>query len=86
MAGGKGRRSFTREFKARVAGDAMRDVEPVNAVAARHGVGPGIGARLAKAAANQDALIKDLHAEIGELTMERDFFAEHQGDEPRIRL
>ena len=40
MAGGKGRRSFTREFKARVAGDAMRDVEPVNAVAARHGVGP----------------------------------------------
>ncbi len=42
MAGGKGRRSFTREFKARVARDAMRDVEPVNAVAARHGVGPGL--------------------------------------------
>ena len=39
MAGGKGHRSFTREFKARVARDAMRDIEPVNAVAARHGVG-----------------------------------------------
>ena len=75
----------------------MRDVDTVNAIAARHGVDPSLvrdWRRLAeanmknafgstpKAEANQDALIKDLHAKIGELTMERDFFAEHQGDEP----
>lgn len=36
MAGRKGRRNFSREFKARVARDTMRDVETVSAVAARH--------------------------------------------------
>ena len=75
----------------------MRDVDTVNAVAARHGVDLGLVrywrrqakanmknafGSAPKAKANQDALIKDLHAKIGELTMERDFFAEHQGDEP----
>ena len=43
MASKRGRRTFTREFKARVARDAMRDVETVNAVAARRGPVPGQG-------------------------------------------
>ena len=42
MASKRGRRTFAREFKSRVARDAMRDMETVNAVAARHGVDPSL--------------------------------------------
>ena len=40
MASRKGWRNFSREFKAKVARDVLRDVEPVSAIAARHGVHP----------------------------------------------
>lgn len=40
MAGRKGRRNFSTEFKAKVARDAMRDVDTVSMAAARHGVHP----------------------------------------------
>ena len=40
MAGSKGWRRFTREFKARVAGDAPRDVDSVAVIAARRGAHP----------------------------------------------
>ena len=40
MAGRKGQRNFSTEFKAKVARDAMRDVDTVSTAAARHGVHP----------------------------------------------
>ena len=94
MASKRGRRSFSREFKARVARDAMRDVDTVSAVAARHGVNPSLVrdwrrqaeahlkeafGRPERAEADAAATIKDLHAKIGELTMERDFFCRASG-------
>ena len=94
MANKRGRRTYTREFKARVARDAMRDMDTVNAVAARHVVDPSLVrdwrrqaeanmknafGSAPKAEASQEALVKDLHAKIGELTMERDFFCRASG-------
>lgn len=91
MAIKKRRRTFTKEFKAKVARQALRDVEPINAIAAQHGVSPclvrdwrkqaenslpnAFGAT-PKAEAKQDAEIKNLHARIGELTMALDFFCQ----------
>ena len=85
----KGRRRFSAAFKARVARDALRDAEPVTVIAARHGAHPNqvrdwrrqaedqIKAAFEsapQAKAESEATIKNLHAKIGELTMERDFF------------
>ncbi len=85
------RRRFTAEFKARVALEALRERDSVQAIAARHelhpnqvsawkrllldgvaGVFDGDGSR--KLAGEYEARIHDLHAKIGELTVERDFF------------
>lgn len=89
MASRKGWRNFSREFKAKVARNALRDVETVASIASKHGVHPnqvrewrrqaeaGMAALFgadADAVAKQEAKIKDLHAKMGELTMERDFF------------
>ena len=90
MADRKGWRNFNREFKAKVARDAMRDVETVLTIAARHRVHPnqvrewrkqaeagmaGFFGADADGLAKRDAAIKDLRVKIGELTMERNFFA-----------
>ena len=84
------RRRFTAEFKKRVALEALREHDTVQAIAARHEVhpnqvsawkrqamegleevfsGPG-----SKRGGEHEATIRDLHAKIGELTVERDFF------------
>ena len=96
MAATKGRKRYSKAFKARVARDALRDVDTVTAIAARHGIHPNQvrdWRRLAedqiqaafgsapKAQAESEATIKDLHAKMGELTMER-FFAVPSGNEP----
>ena len=89
------RRTFSAVFKARVARDAMREADTLKDVAVRHGVHPSQakewrrlfeeGGRnafrngAAKRDADQAATIKDLHAKIGELTMERDFFSRSLG-------
>lgn len=88
MAGGKGWRNFSKAFKAQVARDALRDVETVVVIAARHKVHPnqvrewrrraeagmvGLFGPAVDAVAKRDAAIKELRAKIGELTMERDF-------------
>ena len=85
------RRRFTAEFKARVALEALRERDSVQAIARRHELHPnqvstwkrqlleglpkvfagGAGRKLAK---EHEAKIRDLHAKIGELTVERDFF------------
>ncbi|WP_423928334.1 IS3 family transposase [Candidatus Palauibacter sp.] len=85
------RRRFTPEFKARVALEALREHDSVQAIARRHELHPnqvstwkrqlleglpevfagGAGRKLAK---EHEAKVRDLHAKIGELTVERDFF------------
>jgi transposase-like protein len=85
------RRRFTSEFKARVALEALRGDKTVQEIAARHQVHPnqvstwkrqavdGLSAVFSNGAeqAQQDREIevRDLHAKIGELTVERDFLA-----------
>ena len=89
------RRTFSADFKARVARDAMREADTLKAVAVRHGVHASQvkewrrqfeeGGRsafrngAAKRDADQAAIVKELHAKIGELTMERDFFQRSLG-------
>jgi transposase len=83
------RRRFTGEFKARVALDALRGDKTVQEIAARHQVHPnqvsawkrqaieGMGTIFSNGAERErqdrEAEIRDLHAKIGELTVERDF-------------
>ena len=85
------RRRFTAEFKARVALEALRERDSVQAIAARHELDANqvttwkrqlleglpevfAGGAGRKAALEHEAKIRDLHAKIGELTVERDFF------------
>jgi transposase len=86
-----GRRRFTGEFKARVALEALRGDKTVQEIAARHQVHPnqvsawkrqaveGMGAVFSNGAERErqdrEAELRDLHAKIGELTVERDFLA-----------
>ena len=84
------RRRFTAEFKKRVALEALRERDTVQAIASRHqlhanqvsawkrqaldvldGAFAGAGSNRA---GDHEATIRELHAKIGELTMERDFF------------
>ena len=85
------RRRFTSEFKARVALEARRGDKTVQEIAARHKVHPnqvstwkrqamdGLGAVFSngtdKARMDHEGEIHDLHAKIGQLTVERDFLA-----------
>ena len=85
------RRRFTAEFKARVALEALRERDSLQAIATRHELHPnqvsawkrqllegmpevfagGAGRKLAR---EHEAKVRELHAKIGELTVERDFF------------
>ena len=85
------RRRFTADFKARVALDALRGDQTIQEMASRHKVHPnqvstwkrqamdGLGAIFSngsdKARVDHEGEIHDLHAKIGELTVERDFLA-----------
>ena len=84
------RRRFTADFKKRVALEALRGDRTVQEIAARHEVHPNqvstwkrqaidgldevFGRGGASRQSDQEATIRDLHAKIGELTVERDFF------------
>ena len=86
----KKRCRFTAEFKKRVALEALREQDTVRAIATRYEVHPNqVGAwkrqavegldevfsgPASKRGGEQEATIRDLHAKIGELTVERDFF------------
>ena len=93
------RRRFTAEFKARVALEALRERDSVQAIAARHELHANqvttwkrqlleglpevfAGGAGRKAALEHEAKIRDLHAKIGELTVERDFFGAGSSAEP----
>ncbi len=83
----KKRRRFTARFKKRVALEALREREKIQEIAARHQVQPSqvtawkrkgledvFSGSGSKRAADHEATIRELHAKIGELTVERDFF------------
>ena len=85
------RRRFTGDFKAKVALEALRGDRTIQEIATRHKVHPdqvstwkrqameGLGAMFSngadKARMEYDAEVHDLHAKIGQLTVERDFLA-----------
>ena len=85
------RRRFTGDFKAKVALEALRGDRTIQEIATRHKVHPnqvstwkrqameGLGAMFSngadKARMDHDAEVHDLHAKIGQLTVERDFLA-----------
>ena len=85
------RRKFTAEFKAKVALEVLRGDRTIQEIAARHQVHPnqvslwkrqavdGLGAVFSNGGdagrRDHEAEIKELHAKIGQLTVERDFLA-----------
>ena len=85
------RRRFTGEFKARVALEALRGDKTVQEIAARHKVHPnqvstwkhqaieGLSEVFSNGADHErhdrETEVRDLHAKIGQLTVERDFLA-----------
>jgi transposase-like protein len=85
------RRRFSADFKAKVALEALRGDKTIQEIALRHKVHPnqvstwkrqamdGLGAVFSngadKAGADHEAEVHDLHAKIGQLTVERDFLA-----------
>ncbi len=85
------RRKFTAEFKAKVALEALRGDRTIQEIAARHKVHPnqvgtwkrqamdGLGEVFSngaeKARRDVEAEVHELHAKIGQLTVERDFLA-----------
>ena len=86
----KKRCRFTADFKKRVALEALREQDTVQAIAARYEVHPnqvstwkrqameGLAEIFSRPALKRDeeheAKVRELHAKIGELTVERDFF------------
>ncbi len=85
------RRRFTAEIKAKVALEALRGDKTIHEIAARYKVHPnqvsgwkrqavdGLGEVFSngadRARGDHEAEVRDLHAKIGELTVERDFLA-----------
>ena len=85
------RRRFTGEFKARVAVEALRGDKTVQEIAAKHKVHPnqvstwkhqaidGLEAVFSngtdRGRQDHETEVRDLHAKIGQLTVERDFLA-----------
>ena len=85
------RRRFSADFKAKVALEALRGDKTIQEISSKHKVHPnqvstwkrqaveGLGAVFSngaeRAGRDHDAEVRDLHAKIGELTVERDFLA-----------
>ena len=85
------RRRFTGDFKAKVALEALRGDRTIQEISARNKVHPnqvsmwkrqamdGLGAMFSngadRARMDHDTEVHDLHAKIGQLTVERDFLA-----------
>ena len=85
------RRRFSGEFKAKVALEALRGDKTIQEIATRHKIHPNqvstwkqravegmkevFSNGAERARGDHEAEIRDLHAKIGELTVERDFLA-----------
>lgn len=92
------RKRYSAEFKAKIALEAIRGEQTINELASRYELHPNMittwkrqaienmaaafsGAK-ERSSKSDEAQIKDLHAKIGQLTVERDFLAKAFG---RIR-
>jgi len=89
------RRRFSAEFKARVALEALSGAHTMSELSAKHGVHPNMISQwkrrvqeslpelFSRKAAGRDgsreAEIKELHAKIGQLTVEKDFLSKAFG-------
>ena len=89
------RRRFTAEFKAKVALEAIRGEQTIHDLASRYELHPNMitnwkrqaienlaetfSGKAERARTADDAQIKELHAKIGQLTVERDFLAKAFG-------
>ena len=89
------RRSFSAEFKARVALEALSGAHTMSELSARHGVHPNMitqwkrrvvenlpelfSRKARPGEAPGEVEIKELHAKIGQLTVEKDFLAKAFG-------
>jgi len=85
------RRGFTADFKAKVALEALRGDKAIQEISAKHKVHPnqvstwkrqavdGLGTVFSngvdRARRDHESEVRDLHAKIGELMVERDFLA-----------
>jgi transposase len=85
------RRKFSPEFKARVALEALSGDQTISELASKYGVHPNqisnwkqqakegvvdcFSGRKKRDGQDREAQIKELHAKIGELTVEKDFLA-----------
>ena len=89
------RRNFSAEFKARVALEALSGAHTMSELSAKHGVHPNMisqwkcrvqeelpelfSRKTAGSNGSREAEIKELHAKIGQLTVEKDFLAKAFG-------
>ena len=89
------RRRFSADFKAKVALEALKGEQTLSELAARFELHPNMiaqwkrqaiegmvdvfSSKLARREEIGEAQIKDLHAKIGQLTIERDFLAKASG-------
>lgn len=89
------RRRFSAEFKAKVALEAIRGEQTINELASRYELHPNMITNWKRQAIENmaiifsgaaergrkedDAQVKELHAKIGQLTVERDFLAKAFG-------
>lgn len=89
------RARYSAEFKAKVALEAIRGEQTLAELAAKHGVHPTMisnwkqqaienmaetfASKSDRSRTDEEARIKELHAKIGQLTVERDFLAKASG-------
>jgi transposase len=89
------RTRYSAEFKAKIALEALKGEQTLSELAARHGIHPNLVAlwkgqavegladvfsgKAGQRDASHETQIKDLHAKIGQLTVERDFLAKAFG-------
>lgn|SRR6056297_2478959 len=92
------RKRYSAEFKAKVALEAIKGEQTIQELGSRYGLHPNMitnwkrqaienlaetfSSKTEQARSNDDPQIKELHAKIGQLTVERDFLANAFG---RIR-
>ena len=89
------RKRYAAEFKAKVALEAIKSEQTISELGSRYGLHPNMitnwkrqaienmaeafSGKAERVRAADDAQIKDLHAKIGQLTVERDFLAKAFG-------
>lgn len=89
------RKRYSAEFKAKVALEAIKGEQTISELASRHGLHPNMitnwkrqaidnvaeafSGKADRTRSNEEARIKELHAKIGQLTVERDFLAKAFG-------